>query len=653
MQLSVIIVNYNVRYFLEPCLRSVHNAMAGMDAEVIVVDNNSVDDSVKMVRELFPWVKLVANTENLGFSKANNQGIRMATGKYILLLNPDTLVQEDTFRACFDFMEAHQDAGALGVRMIDGSGRFLPESKRGFPSPFVAFSKATGLSALFPRSKTFNRYHLGYLDEHQTHEVDVLSGAFMFIRKSVLDQIGLLDEDFFMYGEDIDLSYRIVQAGYKNYYFPETGIVHYKGESTKKGSLNYVVTFYKAMIIFARKHFSGRRQKNLVWFLQLAVFARAMLTIVKNAFRRISWPLADLVIIYLLFNLTEMGWARGYHADPDYYPMSNAWINYPVYAMLFVLSAWLSGLYEKEARWNVVFRSVMGGLVLSLVFYALAPLDYRSSRAIILLGSGAAGVYMLASRMIRQWRQTGRWALDNAERPRIGIIGSQEEIGRVIGLLDKAGISYDFIGGLSPSPEKMEPGHINHLNNLKEFSRLNRVDELIFCARDIPIQEITHWMGVCGPAYAYKVIVEHGSGIVGSRSKNTAGQLYTLELSYRLADPVHRREKRIFDIALSLVMLPLWPLTTWWTASPVRHFLAIFRVLAGRMTWVGYAPGEPDPEGLPPLRKGVLHILSGVGGDEWTPQEIHHQHFLYARDYRLGTDLGIVLRGYRQIGKNG
>lgn len=651
MQLSVIIVNYNVRYFLEPCLKSVHNAMTGMDAEVIVVDNNSVDDSVKMVREQFPWVKLIANEDNLGFSKANNQGIRIASGKYVLLLNPDTLVQEDTFRACYDFMEGHPDAGALGVRMIDGSGRFLPESKRGFPSPFVAFAKATGLSTIFPRSRTFNRYHLGYLDEFQTHEVDVLSGAFMFIRKSVLDEIGYLDEAFFMYGEDIDLSYRIVQAGYKNYYFPETGIVHYKGESTKKGSINYVVTFYNAMIIFARKHFSGRRQKNLVRFLQLAVFGRALLTIVKNVLRRISWPLTDLLIIYALFNLTEMGWARGYHQDPGYYPVTNAWINYPVYALLFVLSGWMSGLYEKQPRWNIVFRSATLGLILSLVFYALAPLDYRSSRAIILLGSAAAGVYLIASRMLQQWRATGRWALDTTERPRLGIIGSQEEIARVTGLLDKAGISYELMGGLAPSPEKMEQGHVSHLSNLKEFARLNRVDELIFCARDIPIQEITHWMGVCGPNYAYKVIVEHGSGIIGSRSKNTAGQLYTLELSYRLADPVHRREKRIFDFLLSVIMLLVWPLTTWWTASPARHFLAIFRVLAGRMTWVGYAPGEPDAEGLPPLRPGVLHVLSGTRGTHWTPQEVHHQHFLYARDYRVGTDLGIVLRGYREIGK--
>ena len=234
MTLSIIIVNYNVKYFLEQCLIAVQKACSGIEAEIFVVDNNSADDSVEMVHNRFTTVKLIANKDNKGFSAANNQAIRQATGKYILLLNPDTVVEEQTFHMVCAFMEAHDNAGGLGVQMIDGKGNFLPESKRGLPTPTVAFYKIFGLSNLFPRSKTFGRYHLGYLDKNETHIVDVLSGAFMLIRKTVLDKIGLLDEDYFMYGEDIDLSYRITKAGYKNYYFPDTRIIHYKGESTKK-----------------------------------------------------------------------------------------------------------------------------------------------------------------------------------------------------------------------------------------------------------------------------------------------------------------------------------------------------------------------------------------------------------------------------------
>ena len=261
---------------------SVRQAVSNIDAEVFVVDNNSVDDSVEMVREKFPEVILIANKDNPGFSIANNQAISQSKGRYVLLLNPDTVVEEDTFEKCIRFMDAHPEAGGLGVKMIDGSGRFLPESKRGFPSPKVAFFKTFGLAKLFPKSKVFNHYHLGYLDKNENHEVEVLAGAFMWLRKSVLNEIGLLDETFFMYGEDIDLSYRIVKSGYKNYYLSDTTIIHYKGESTKKGSLNYVKTFYKAMIIFARKHFQGEKAWLFIRMLQVAIYFRAFITLINN-----------------------------------------------------------------------------------------------------------------------------------------------------------------------------------------------------------------------------------------------------------------------------------------------------------------------------------------------------------------------------------
>ena len=206
-----------------------------------------------MLREKFPEVRLMANNENVGFAVANNQAIRAAKGQYILLLNPDTVVEENTFDRCVTYLDEHPDAGGLGVKMLDGKGRFLPESKRALPTPPVAFYKIFGLSALFPHSRVFGRYHLGYLDKDKIHEVDVLSGAFMMLRREALDRVGLLDEDFFMYGEDIDLSYRITKGGYKNVYFPETRIIHYKGESTKKSSVNYVFVFYNAMVIFARR----------------------------------------------------------------------------------------------------------------------------------------------------------------------------------------------------------------------------------------------------------------------------------------------------------------------------------------------------------------------------------------------------------------
>jgi N-acetylglucosaminyl-diphospho-decaprenol L-rhamnosyltransferase len=269
MTLSVIIVSYNVKYFLEQCLCSVQRALDN-DMEVIVTDNNSSDGSVEYLQQRFPFVRFISNKENLGFARANNQALQVATGKYVLFLNPDTIIPEDLFVECIDFMDSNADAGAMGVRMVDGGGRFLKESKRGFPTPWVAFCKMTGLTKLFPRSESFARYYMGHLSEKHVHEVDALAGACMLVRKEVLDKTGGFDEQYFMYAEDIDLSYRIQQAGYKNYYFPQTPIIHFKGESTRKDK-HYVYLFYKAMIQFARKHFRKNRT------LEAAIHFRAWL----------------------------------------------------------------------------------------------------------------------------------------------------------------------------------------------------------------------------------------------------------------------------------------------------------------------------------------------------------------------------------------
>jgi len=238
-----------------------------------------------MLSEKFPDIYLIENKTNSGFSVANNQAIKIAKGEYILLLNPDTIVEPDTFEKTIAFMDAHNEAGALGVKMLNGEGDFLPESKRGLPTPLVAFYKLSGLSTLFPKSKVFNNYNLGFLDDNKIHQVDILAGAFMLIRKSVLEMVGLLDEKFFMYGEDVDLSYRIILAGYKNYYFPETKIIHYKGKSTNKNSVNYIFHFYKAMLIFSKKHFSKSNKLLFFIFIYPSVYLQIVIASVPRLFK--------------------------------------------------------------------------------------------------------------------------------------------------------------------------------------------------------------------------------------------------------------------------------------------------------------------------------------------------------------------------------
>lgn len=283
VKLSVVIVNYNVKYFVEQCLYSVQAALQGLSGEVFVVDNHSTDDSVAYLKPRFPQVTFIENSDNPGFAKANNQAIRLCQGEYVLLLNPDTVIGEDTLRSLCFFMDEHPEAGGIGVKMMDGHGQFLPESKRSFPSPWVSFCKLFGLSSLFPRSPRFSRYALRYLDENKPHKVDVLAGAFMLMRHEALDRVGLLDESFFMYGEDIDLSYRLVLGGYQNYYIPER-ILHYKGESTKQGDMKYIKAFYGAMIIFFHKYYpqSGWLMDGLI---RTAVGLKALSAALLSPFR--------------------------------------------------------------------------------------------------------------------------------------------------------------------------------------------------------------------------------------------------------------------------------------------------------------------------------------------------------------------------------
>jgi GT2 family glycosyltransferase len=285
LQLSIIIINYNVKFFLEQCLSSVVKACKNIEAEILVVDNNSSDGSRIFFANRFPNVYFIWKNENAGFAKANNEALKLAKGEKILFLNPDTIIPEDCFEKCLTFFSENPFAAAIGVRMIDGTGTYLPESKRGFPSLPTSFYKMSGLTKLFPRSKIFAKYYLGHLPENEITEADVLSGAFIMTKKKVLDITGSFDESFFMYAEDIDLSFRIQKAGYKNYYFPETTIIHFKGESIQRNSLQHIKIFYGAMLLFAKKHYIGRTAFAYKTFINAAKWLKLISASIKSIFQ--------------------------------------------------------------------------------------------------------------------------------------------------------------------------------------------------------------------------------------------------------------------------------------------------------------------------------------------------------------------------------
>ncbi len=649
MRFSVIIVSYNVRYFLEQALLSVRRATSHLEAEVFVVDNNSTDGSVAMVREKFPEVVLIANTDNPGFAVANNQAIRQASGEYILLLNPDTVVAEDTFEQCLAFMDDHPAAGALGVRMVDGSGTFLPESKRGFPSPWVAFCKAFALSALFPRSRWFNQYHLGYLPEKETHQIEVLAGAFMWMRASVLAEVGLLDEAFFMYGEDIDLSYRIVKGGYHNYYYPGTTIIHYKGESTKKGSLNYVRVFYQAMVIFVRKHFTGSGAALFVGMLQLAVYFRASLTLVSGWLRRLLLPLIDAVLLYGGLVLLLNFWASYRFQDPAYYDASTLWTNFPLYVLIWLISIFFSGGYDRPFVLRRLVRGILVGAILLAAVYGLLPLALRSSRALIVLGTGWALLALPAWRFLLQSLYSRQVLLTDDEPNNLAIIGSPAEQERAVSFLRQVGVRKNYLGTIAPTETSKLPDYLGPLHQLADLVTLYRIDELLFCSRDLRYKTIIYWMDRLGPQLQYKIMPEATEGVIGSHSKNETGQLYTLDARFRIAQAAERRNKRVFDLGLALFVLVSWPLLGWWQQKPWGRLRNGLQVLGGQKTWVAYTTANPTD--LPPLRPGILSPLAilPTGTGTARPQRLD---YFYAREYSVGRDMAIVWRAWAKLGSS-
>lgn len=655
MKLSIVIVNYNVKYFVEQCIHSIQKAVNGLSAEVFVVDNNSVDGSVRMIREKFPDVHLIENKDNKGFSKANNQAIRKAKGEYILILNPDTILEDDTLVKCIAFMDEHPDAGGLGVKMIDGKGKFLPESKRGLPSPSVAFFKMFGFSSLFPKSKTFNKYHLGYLDKNKTHEVDVLAGAFMMVRKSVLDKIGLLDEGFFMYGEDIDLSYRITQAGYKNYYFPGTRIIHYKGESTKKSSVNYVFFFYNAMIVFARKHFSKKNARIYSTLINFAIYLRATISIITRFLTRIALPFTDAVLIFGGIWFIKEYWEKHFiFQSGGHYPLLFTFVAVPVYILIWLLSVYLSSGYDRPIRLRKVTQGMVVGTVIILVLYSLLPESYRFSRALIILGALWGIIAMLAARFLLHIMNLKEFQINEDKNKRFVIVGEKEEAERVSELLQKTVINPGFIGLVSYQPRRDNTnGFIGHLGQIREIIWIHNIDEVIFCAKDVPSQVIMDQMSELKDQQVdYKIAPPESLSIIGSNSINTSGDLYVIDIN-SITKMDNRRNKRLLDVVASFTFLLLYPVIFLFVKNPLGLLRNIFLVLINLRSWVGYSElSESEAQRLPEIKKGILNPFDAFHDKPVPGEAIARLNLLYARDYKITNDVNIILKGFRDLGRS-
>ena len=648
-KLSVIIVNYNVCYFLEQAIKSVLNASKGLDVEVIVVDNNSVDKSVDLVRTKFPEVQLIANKDNVGFSKANNQAIRIAKGEYVLLLNPDTLLEEDTLKKCCDFMDAHPDAGGLGVKMVDGKGKFLPESKRGLPTPEVAFFKMFGLASIFPKSKLFGKYHLGYLPENETHSVDVLSGAYMFMRKETLDKVGLLDEEYFMYGEDIDLSYRIIQGGYKNYYFPETRIIHYKGESTKKTSINYVFVFYKAMAIFARKHFTQNKAALFSLLINIAIYLKASIDLFIGFVVNSSLTILDASFIYIGMQFMKDYWEQNHKYAPTKYPPEFMQLVVPVYIGVWLLTNYFSGGNDKPIRVSKIIRGAFLGTILISAFTNFID-AYRFSKALILIGGVVSTLVFVFNRLLVHFIKNNNLYLSKDKTKRIALVGNQVESERVMGLLKEMNTSVQVVGYISPKQNGLKHEHLlGGISQLSEIIEIYKLDELIFCSKDIAANEIIeHMINIDKKVIDFKIVPDESNYIIGSNSKNRPGDFYTVEIKLNIIEKSNIRNKRVFDVVSSLFLLLLYPLFLMLAKNKWQFTKNIFKVIFGQKSWVGFTDYEHVH--LPKIKKGILTTTTNMMVDKLDELTIRRLDKIYAKEYGVTADFEIMIKSLSKLG---
>lgn len=642
IRISVIIVNYNVEYFLEQCLNSVMKALKDVSGEVYVVDNNSIDGSVEMVRSKFPEVHLIANRDNRGFSKANNQAMELAKGDYFLLLNPDTVVEEDTFEKVVAFMDEHPDAGGLGVRMLDGKGKFLPESKRGLPTPSVAFYKIFGLSTLFPYSKVFGKYHLGYLSEFETNEVEILSGAFMLMRAETIRKVGMLDEAFFMYGEDIDLSYRIILGGYKNYYYPETRIIHYKGESTKKSSVNYVFVFYRAMVIFAEKHFSQKNAKLFSTLINLAIYLRASLAIATRFIKKAALPVFDFTYVLTGAILLTNHWQK---LNIEF-PVNAMKVAIPAYVLVWMTSVFYAGGYDFPIKASKIVKGSLIGTLMILVIYGLLPKEWQFSRLYIWIGMGWVLTYFLLSRVFLHYSVGKRFSLSGVKNQKFILVGTKEETDRVTLLLNQTNSKVGSIFLVSPTEEKSD-GQVGVLSQLDQIAYIYQIDEIIFCAKDTSSQEIVHWMSILGARNMdFKIAQPDSMHLIGSNSIETSGDLYVLNIN-QISEKKNIRNKRTLDVLVSVILLLLFPFLIWFYENKVDWFKNVIGCLIGKKTYVGYFKATDHNRLLPSIKFGVLNASAREdASDSILTSKLN---LIYARDYTIWKDIGIILKSWKKL----
>ena len=564
--ISVILVSYNVKQYLQQALDSIFKALSGLSHEVFVVDNGSGDASAAMVRHRFSRVRLIENTENVGFAKANNQALVLAKGRAVCLINPDTLVREDTFKVCLNYLDAHPDVGAVGCMILNPDGSLQPSCRRSFPTPWVAFTKVFGLSRLFPKSRLFGRYNLTYLDPGRTSEVEALSGSFMVVRKEAMDQAGILDEAFFMYGEDLDWCTRIREKGWKIVYHPATRIVHYKGRSTQEASFDNLRLFYGAMGLFVRKHFKRGWSFLPRWFLMAGIGLRGMVSFVSRLLRRLTVPIVDLVLMQaslVLALLIRFGGLDYY--GPRYGPVDAA------YSLVWLACLFLLGLYEKGCYSAFKAALAVGiGLILNTSLTFFFP-RYAFSRQVVLMAGCFDVLFLSGWRLgIRFFSRMRRFPFLGTVgrilvRRRAAVVGTGKASRRVAErLIREIGAGYDLVGFIASDEKELnraggQPAPVlGSLRDLARICRAHNVRSVIFPSDSVDYGRILHAVAESKAlGVEFKMVPRDVDVLVGKTNIDSLEAMPLVDLDYRFYYGPNRFLKRGTDVLVPLFLSPL------------------------------------------------------------------------------------------------
>lgn len=644
IDLSIIIVNYNVKDFLFQCLKSIEKASeiafnSGFKTEVIVIDNNSNDGSVGFLKPHFKFVKFIELKENSGFSRANNIGNKNSIGKYLLILNPDTILEENNLLKMLQFMEQNPDVGVAGCKVLNADGTFQLGCRRGFPTPWASFTKLFGLQKLFPGSKFFAQYNQTYKSIDETYSIDAITGAYMFIRKEIFEKINGFDEDFFMYGEDIDLCLRISQNSCKIVYYHETSIIHYKGESTRRSSMNELYHFYNAMEIFTRKHYSS--SLLFLFLLKLGINIRSVFAYLNKNKRQIAIILFDLIVINISLMLGTYYKFEGILNFPSYaYPTVFIAISIILFCSMVAVGDYFEGKHTLRRSFFAFMLSFF--LLSSLTYYFR---EYAFSRGVLLFTIGFASVLSILFRLCFNLydKLSGR----ESDR-RIAIIGINEQSMKLINKLRSGeGRNVNIIGLISTGVTSFDfnfsipvIGEYKFLNNvIQKFD----IDEVIIIDSTVNKSEMLKIISNISDLNVKFHIVSEYEDFLASRIINDISESESISSKYNILKIRYRIIKRAFDIVVSVFLLTIGlPLVYLLRFNKSNTLKDILKVMKGKYSLVGLY----ELKGLKPVigklgLTGLAHISKPNGLPEIAIEDLNEYYIV---NYSFSLDVDILLK---------